>query len=42
MPVWVWKQVRRKKEVSRLSRPVAGRCGFGYVVVVVVWEEKEG
>lgn len=35
MPVWVWKQVRRKKEDSRLSMPEAGRDGFGTVVVVV-------
>jgi hypothetical protein len=33
VPVWVWKQVRRKKEVSRVSRPVIGRLGFGAVVV---------
>lgn len=39
VPVWVWKQVRRKKELSRLSRPVEGRWGFG---TVVVWEEEEG
>jgi len=40
VPVWVWKQVRRKKEDSRVSRPVEGRWGFGVVVVVAVavWE----
>lgn len=38
VPVWVWKQVRRKKEVSSVSRPVTGRLGFG----VVVWSWEEG
>lgn len=36
--MWVWKQVRRKKEDSRVSRPVTGREGLG--VVVVVYEEE--
>ncbi len=40
VPVYVWKQVRRKKEVSSVSRPVTGRWGLG--VVVWIWEEEEG
>lgn len=42
VPVWVWKQVSRKKDVSRVSMPVAGRWGFGFVKVAVVVEEEEG
>ena len=29
VPVMVWKQVRRKRSVSRTSRPVLGAAGFG-------------
>lgn len=39
VPVWVWKQVRRKKEVSRLSMPVVGREGLGIVKVLVVVDD---
>lgn len=31
MPVTVWKHVRRKRSVSRTSRPVLGEEGFGRV-----------
>lgn len=35
VPVGVWKHVRRKRLVSRVSMPVVGREGFGLVVEVV-------